>query len=356
MEKLLVIFGGLSPEHDVSCLSAASLTSNIDRSKFELKCLGITREGRWLLTEATSEEIKSGEWKNREDNIAVFLSTDMSSKGLYRWDDASEPIYIPDCLLPILHGEYGEDGSIQGIFKYADIPYIGPGIMSSAVAIDKAVTKRLVGGLDLMQADYLEFKLETGDVKAQCEEIASYFRNRYPIFIKPANAGSSIGVSKVSSASEIRDAVSEAYKHHNKIVVEEGISGREIEVAVLERRDGELIASRIGEIVSDDRFYSFDEKYKDSVKTKVGICDDLSDELVCEIQEQAKAVFRVLECKGLSRVDFFYTDDGEICFNEINTMPGFTEHSMYPKLIMDKGISYSELITTLVDGAIKQFE
>ena len=218
MEKLLVIFGGLSPEHDVSCLSAASLTSNVDRSKFELKCLGITREGRWLLTEATSEEIKSGEWKNREDNIAVFLSTDMSRKGLYRWDDASEPIYIPDCLLPILHGEYGEDGSIQGIFKYAGIPYIGPGIMSSAVAIDKAVTKRLVGGLDLMQADYLEFKLETGDVKAQCEEIASYFSNRYPIFVKPANAGSSIGVSKVSSASEIRDAVSEAYKHHNKIV------------------------------------------------------------------------------------------------------------------------------------------
>ena len=280
----------------------------------------------------------------------------MSRKGLYRWDDACESIYIPDCLLPILHGEYGEDGSIQGIFKYAGIPYIGPGIMSSAVAIDKAVTKRLVKGLDLMQADYLEFKLETGDVKAQCEEIASYFSNRYPIFVKPANAGSSIGVSKVSSASEIRDAVSEAYKHHNKIVVEEGISGREIEVAVLDCGNGELIASRIGEIVSDDRFYSFDEKYKDSVKTKVGICDDLSDELVCEIQEQAKAVFRVLECKGLSRVDFFYTDDGEICFNEINTMPGFTEHSMYPKLIMDKGISYSELITTLVDGAIKQFK
>ena len=227
--------------------------------------------------------------------------------------------------------------------------------MSSAVAIDKAVTKRLVGGLDLMQADYLEFKLETGDVKAQCEEIASYFSNRYPIFIKPANAGSSIGVSKVSSDSEIRDAVSEAYKHHNKIVVEEGISGREIEVAVLERRDGKLIASRIGEIVSVDRFYSFDEKYKDSVKTKVSICDDLSDEIVCEIQEQAKAVFKVLECKGLSRVDFFYTDDGEICFNEINTMPGFTEHSMYPKLIMDKGISYSELISTLVDSAIKDF-
>ena len=217
MEKLLVIFGGLSPEHDVSCLSAASLTSNVDRSKFELKCLGITREGRWLLTEATSEEIKSGEWKNREDNIAVFLSTDMSRKGVYRWDDAREPVYVPDCLLPILHGEYGEDGSIQGIFKYAGIPYIGPGIMSSAASIDKAITKRLVGGLGLMQADYLEFKLGSRDVTAQCEEIASYFSDRYPIFVKPANAGSSIGVSKVSSASEIRDAVSEAYKHHNKI-------------------------------------------------------------------------------------------------------------------------------------------
>ena len=200
MEILLVIFVGLSPEHDVSCLSAASLTSNTYRSTFELKCLGITREGRWLLTEATSEEIKSGEWKNREDNIAVFLSTDMSRKGLYRWNDAREPVYVPDCLLPILHGEYGEDGSIQGIFKYAGIPYIGPGIMSSAASIDKAMTKMLVGVLELMQADYLEFKLGSRDIKTQCEEIAHSFSNRYTIFVKPANAGSSIGVSKVSNA------------------------------------------------------------------------------------------------------------------------------------------------------------
>lgn len=353
MEKLLIIFGGLSSEHDVSCLSAASVTSNVDNNRFELKCIGITREGRWLLTEASAEEIKSGAWKKRTDNIPVFLSTDRSRKGLYRWDDARNPIYVPDCLLPILHGEYGEDGSIQGIFKYAGIPYIGPEIMSSAAAIDKAITKRLVKGLGLMQADYLEFKLGESHIEAQCKDIANYFEGRYPIFVKPANAGSSIGVSKVNGVSEIMTAVCEAYKHHDKLVIEEGISGREIEVAILDRGDGELIASGIGEIINDDRFYSFDEKYKDSVRTKIRIVEDFSNEQVYEIQEQAKKVFRALECKGLSRVDFFYTNEGEICFNEINTMPGFTEHSMYPKLIMDKGISYTDMITALVDSAIK---
>ena len=231
MEKLLIIFGGLSSEHDVSCLSAASVTSNVDYNRFELKCIGITREGRWLLTEASAEEIKSGEWENRADNVAVFLSTDRSRKGLYRWDDTRNPIYVPDCLLPILHGEYGEDGSIQGLFKYADIPYIGPEIMSSAAAIDKAITKRLVKGLGLMQADYLEFKLGESHIEAQCKDIANYFEDRYPIFVKPANAGSSIGVSKVNDVSEIMTAVCEAYKHHDKLVVEEAISGREIEVA-----------------------------------------------------------------------------------------------------------------------------
>lgn len=353
MEKLLVIFGGLSPEHDVSCLSAASVIEHLDLNIFEVKCVGITREGEWLLTEATGKEIKSGEWENRADNVAVFLSTDRSRKGLYRWDDTRNPIYVPDCLLPILHGEYGEDGSIQGLFKYADIPYIGPEIMSSAAAIDKAITKRLVKGLGLMQADYLEFKYGERHIEAQCKDIANYFEDRYPIFVKPANAGSSIGVSKVNGVSEIVTAVCEAYKHHDKLVVEEGISGREIEVAILDRGDGELIASGIGEIINDDKFYSFDEKYKDSIRTKVRIAEDLSDEQVHEIQEQAKTVFRALECKGLSRVDFFYTDEGEICFNEINTMPGFTEHSMYPKLIMDKGISYTDMITALVDNAIK---
>ena len=354
MEKLLIIFGGLSSEHDVSCLSAASVTSNVDYNRFELKCIGITREGRWLLTEASAEEIKSGEWENRADNVAVFLSTDRSRKGLYRWDDTRNPIYVPDCLLPILHGEYGEDGSIQGLFKYADIPYIGPEIMSSAAAIDKAITKRLVKGLGLMQADYLEFKLGESHIEAQCKDIANYFEDRYPIFVKPANAGSSIGVSKVNDVSEIMNAVCEAYKHHDKLVVEEGISGREIEVAILDRGDGELIASGIGEIINDDKFYSFDEKYKDSIRTKITIVEDHSDEQLHEIQEQAKKVFRALECKGLSRVDFFYTDDGEICFNEINTMPGFTEHSMYPKLIMDKGIRYTDMITALVESAIKR--
>ena len=353
MEKLLIIFGGLSSEHDVSCLSVASVISNVNYNRFELKCIGITREGRWLLTEASAEEIKSGEWENRADNVAVFLSTDRSRKGLYRWDDARNPIYVPDCLLPMLHGEYGEDGSIQGLFKYADIPYIGPEIMSSAAAIDKAITKRLVKGLGLMQADYLEFKYGERHIEAQCKDIANYFEDRYPIFVKPANAGSSIGVSKVNDVSEIMNAACEAYKHHDKLVVEEGISGREIEVAILDRGDGELIASGIGEIINDDKFYSFDEKYKDSIRTKVRIAEDLSDEQVHEIQEQAKTVFRALECKGLSRVDFFYTDEGEICFNEINTMPGFTEHSMYPKLIMDKGISYTDMITALVDNAIK---
>lgn len=353
MEKLLVIFGGLSPEHDVSCLSAASVIEHLDLNIFEVKCVGITREGEWLLTEATGKEIKSGAWKKRADNIPVFLSTNRSRKGLYRWDEARNPIYVPDCLLPILHGEYGEDGSIQGLFKYADIPYIGPEIMSSAAAIDKAITKRLVKGLGLMQADYLEFKYGERHIEAQCKDIANYFEDRYPIFVKPANAGSSIGVSKVNGVSEIVTAVCEAYKHHDKLVVEEGISGREIEVAILDRGDGELIASGIGEIINDDKFYSFDEKYKDSIRTKVRIAEDLSDEQVHEIQEQAKTVFRALECKGLSRVDFFYTDEGEICFNEINTMPGFTEHSMYPKLIMDKGISYTDMITALVDNAIK---
>ena len=353
MEKLLVIFGGLSPEHDVSCLSAASVIEHLDLNIFEVKCVGITREGEWLLTEATGKEIKSGAWKKRADNIPVFLSTDRSRKGLYRWDDARNPIYVPDCLLPILHGEYGEDGSIQGLFKYAGIPYIGPEIMSSAAAIDKAITKRLVKGLGLMQADYLEFKYGERHIEAQCKDIANYFEDRYPIFVKPANAGSSIGVSKVNGVSEIMTAVCEAYRHHDKLVVEEGISGREIEVAILDRGDGELIVSGIGEIINDDRFYSFDEKYKDSIRTKVRIAEDLSDEQVHEIQEKAKTVFRALECKGLSRVDFFYTDEGEICFNEINTMPGFTEHSMYPKLIMDKGISYTDMIIALIDSAIK---
>ena len=351
MKKVLIIFGGISSEHDVSCLSAASIVSNMDADSFDIRCVGITEEGSWLLTEADSGLIKSGDWKYNKSNKAVFLSTDRTRKGLFCWEDANKALFIPDCIFPVLHGEYGEDGMIQGIFEYAGIPYVGPGVMSSAVSLDKAITKKIVAGLDVKQADYLEFRYDELEIENQSKVIAKHFDRRYPIFIKPANAGSSLGVSKVKNSNEIKPALLEAFKYCKKVIVEEGLTGREIEVAILQ--GDSTLASGLGEIISLDKFYSFDEKYKDSDRTKVALVKDLDEAIVSEIQNQAKKIFATLECKSLSRVDFFYTSEGQIYFNEINTLPGFTEHSMYPKLIMEQGFTYAELLTNLIENAIE---
>ncbi|MBR5516955.1 MAG: D-alanine--D-alanine ligase [Firmicutes bacterium] len=355
-QSVVILFGGISSEHEVACNSAASILKNIDTELWDVYKVGIAKDGSWLLTEASPEEIENGSWLGHELNQDVTISANRKYSGLYNFNTGET--YKVDCIFPVLHGMFGEDGTVQGLCEVAGIPYVGCDVPSSALSMDKALTKRIVNETEITQADYLCFK--KGDIEEQAKQIKEYFIGKYPLFVKPAKGGSSVGISRVPNEDAITDALEEAYKYDHSIVVEEGITGREIEVAVLGYDYQNLIASNIGEIIVQDGFYSYASKYGDEevgiVSAQTRIITDLEDKLVNEIKEDAKTVYATLGCKGLSRVDFFLTPDNRVIFNEINTMPGFTKISMYPKLMDGIGIKYRDLITTLIKDAIANYD
>ena len=348
--RLGILFGGISNEHEVSRLSTASILREINKEKYAITKVGITKEGKWYVTTATADEISDGTWENIQENIPVTINLCGNEKGLLTVKGDEIPL---DVVFPVMHGRNAEDGRMQGLLEIAGIPYVGPGVLGSSVGMDKLCAKMVAKDLGVVQADYYPLLTHTFATNplGELENIEKHFNGKYPLFVKPCNSGSSVGITKAHDKNELFEGIKLAAEVDNRIVIEEGIVGREIEVAVLGNRDPK--ASRIGEILSaNEEIYDYEAKYNNS-DSKTVIVTDLPEAIERKIRDTAVEIFKGFDCKGLSRVDFFYSQEGEIVFNEINTLPGFTSISMYPQLWQDMGIEYSELIDKLIDLAME---
>ena len=322
-----VIFGGQSSEHEVSCMSAANVIDRINKEKYDLLLIGITLDGHWIKTESV-EEIRSGEWRNGKVSAAILPDATKKCAILMDGDKVTEVKL--DLVFPVLHGLHGEDGTIQGLLELAKIPYVG-----------------------IRQADYEPIMSEQlADMDAVTARIEAHFA--YPVFIKPSNAGSSKGVSKAENREELEAGLKEAAKHDRKILVEETIIGREIECAVFGGGKEEVKASGVGEILAAADFYDFDAKYYNA-ESKTVTDPELPGNATEEVRKAAVAIFKAVDGYGLSRVGFFVKEDGEVVFNEINTMPGFTAISMYPMLWEARGVNKEELVDKLMSHALERF-
>lgn len=344
-KTVAVIFGGCSSEHEVSLKSAVTVIENINQDLYNTVLIGITKDGQWLRVHSV-DDIKSGKWKNSKQK--AILSPDTEHKGILVVEGNKVELVRVDVAFPVLHGLYGEDGTIQGLFTLAKIPYVGCGVLASAVSMDKVYTKIIVDTLDVRQARYVKvLRSDLDNMQAVVDAVEN--KLSYPVFIKPSNAGSSQGVSKANNRGQLIDGVMLASKHDSKILVEETILGREIECAVLGSND--VRASGVGEIVAAADFYDYDAKYNNP-ESRTVISPELPAGVEAKIRDAAVKIFKAVDGFGLSRVDFFVEKDtNEVVFNEINTLPGFTSISMYPMLWEAKGISKSQLIEKLIQSA-----
>jgi D-alanine-D-alanine ligase len=357
--RVAVVFGGRSTEHAVSCVSAGSVLAAIDRERYDVVPVGISREGRWVLAGDEPEKlaIHGGELPEvTAEGAAVVLSGDPTHRGLAVHEAGQVPRELGevDVVLPLLHGPYGEDGTIQGLLELAGVPYVGSGVFASAAAMDKGHMKTLLQGAGLPVGPYAVVtpRAWATDKAAVRETVAAL---GYPVFVKPARAGSSVGITKVHGPDELDDAVEVARSHDPRVVVEAMLAGREIECGVLEGLDGgPPDASVPGEVVvgGDHEFYDFAAKYLPDEGTDLVIPADLPDTVVAEVQALACQAFEALACEGLARVDFFVTQAGRVVVNEVNTMPGFTPVSMFPLLWAASGIDYPALVDRLVQTAL----
>ena len=349
--SLAVIFGGVSSEHEVSRMSVTSILENLSNERYEVHMVGITKEGRWLLYTGPVEDILSGAWEQGPVTPA-FLSPDPSVHGLVALRDGKAETIHVDVIFPALHGKNGEDGTIQGLFQLSGIPYVGCDTESSAICMDKAVTHSLLSSADIEQAHYLWFYADRFDAAPDTIKNKIQARLDFPVFVKPSNAGSSVGVSKVERFEDLDQAIRKAAREDKKVVVEEGITGQEVEVAVLGNRDCD--ASIVGEIGASAQFYDYDDKYINGT-SQLYIPARIPVAASEKIRQTAVRAYRLLGCSGLARVDFFVTaGDNRVILNEINTLPGFTSISMYPKLWMAMGLSYGELLDKLIELALQR--
>ncbi|SHE86665.1 D-alanine--D-alanine ligase [Alkalibacter saccharofermentans] len=340
--KVGIIFGGKSKEHDVSLMSASNVIEAMDKEKYDLTTIGIDKEGNWYIYEGIKEKIKDGSWILDEENLIKDFSV--------FHDDLIDEI---DVFFPVLHGPNGEDGTVQGLLELMGKPYVGCGVLASAVGMDKVMCKKIFKDAGLPQGNFLSVKecFWAKDSDQIIDEIQSEIG--YPCFVKPANMGSSVGISKAHDKQELIEGIKEAFQYDKKIIVEANINCREIECAVLGNDDP--AASVLGEIVPSKEFYDYQSKYLDDGKSVLIIPADLSEEITEKIRNYAIEAYMAIDGNGLSRVDFFVEKDtDEIFINEINTMPGFTNISMYPKLWEHTGISYHDLIVKLIDLAFEK--
>ena len=343
---VLVLFGGVSGEHDVSLISAASVMRNMDQSKYEILPMGITNDGRSFLYSGTLEEIEQNRWEQDAAHLTpAVISPDRGHHGILVLRGSSCETVRVDVVFPVLHGKNGEDGTMQGLLTLAGLPFVGCGVTASADCMDKAVTNALADIYGIPQAKWLSFTRHDYDRDpAACLRQAETLG--FPLFVKPANAGSSLGVSKVTDAGALAAACEAAFRHDGKLVLEEGILGHEVECAVL--GNDEPLASVVGEIEACNEFYDFDAKYLAGT-SRLLIPAPLPEETAQAVRAMAVRAFRAMGCRGLSRVDFFVrSSDGAVLLNEINTIPGFTSISMYSKLFAASGIPYAELIDRLI--------
>ncbi len=349
--NVCILFGGISPEHEVSLRSAESVLSHIDKEKYTVLPVGIAKDGQWILFGSEDYSLlPDGSWLNCPENCPAFLSP-VRGQGLLCLEKGSYIQKQVDVVFPVLHGENGEDGAMQGLLQMAGIPYVGPHVAESAVAMDKTLTKLVADNAGVPQAAWV--LVNSGELAYKMETVLDTVESRftYPVFVKPAGTGSSVGVSKAADREKLAQALLFAGKFDSKILVEEFICGREVEVAVL--GNDNPVASICGEIDSGAEFYDYDAKYVTDTSVAY-IPARISETAAEQVREQAIKVYKAIGCKGLSRVDFFVTyADERIVFNEINTLPGFTSISMYPKLFCASGIGYSELIDQLLALAME---
>jgi D-alanine-D-alanine ligase len=355
-----VIFGGRSAEHEVSLVSAASVINALDKTKYEIVPIGISADGRWLSSPDAVRLLKEG--GRLDDQPEKILLPDPAGKGLVELGAKSGPAvaggaagkYPIDVIFPTLHGTFGEDGTVQGLFELAGIPYVGAGVLGSAAGMDKVVTKQLCEHERIPVAPYVWFLVD--EYRAGSKKIVSLIEKklRYPCFVKPANSGSSVGISKAHNRKELLPALELAAQYDRKILVERSIErAREIELSVLGNDDP--AASVPGEILSSNEFYDYDAKYVDG-KSRAVIPAALPKRVTARLQELAVRGFKAIDCAGMARVDFLVVKrTNAIFFNEINTIPGFTSISMYPKLWEASGLAYSKLLDRLIDLALERY-
>lgn len=349
--KVGIIFGGKSAEHEVSLRSAKNIIEAIDKDKYDPTLIGIDKKGKWFLVDSSKFLLNSGNPKLIKFNNEISQSVALipQSDGRITNLDTHESDKFIDVVFPILHGPFGEDGTIQGLLKLANIPFVGASVLGSAVGMDKDVMKRLLRDAGIPIGKFLTIKEK--EILTYNEVVKNLGS---PFFVKPANMGSSVGVSKISEGKDFDKAIRKAFKYDRKILIEENIAGREIECSVLGNDDP--IVSVPGEIISNHDFYSYEAKYIDEHGATFEIPAKLSDDIVKKVKELAVKTFKTLTCEGLGRVDFFLKKNGDVLVNEINTIPGFTSISMYPKLWKASGISYTELIDRLIKLALEKFE
>lgn len=338
-KKVAVLFGGQSTEHEVSRVSAASVIRNMDQKKFDIYPIGITKGGKWYEYTGSVDNIESGAWEKDE-----FYKTPEAQKFLFNKE--------VDVVFPVLHGLYGEDGTIQGLCKLLNLPCVGPSVMSSAVCMDKVYTKYVLENFDIKQAEYVVVNLH--EYKDEEKRIIESIENKlnYPVFIKPSNSGSSVGITKAHNREELVNGLLTALKYDRKVLVERTINAREVEVAVLGNDYPK--ASVPGEIIPAKEFYDYEAKYQNEA-SKLLIPAALSDEKLEAVRNLAVKIYSILDCAGMARVDFLVDKDTEeVYLNEVNTIPGFTKISMYPKMWEATGKSYKELINNLIDLAMER--
>lgn len=345
--RIALLFGGRSPEHDVSILSATNVMQALDQDKYEAVPVFVTREGQWLLSTYEQGQLTT---PSSGTQICLLPAGYGRIVGLNEHHELRELPRI-DALFPVLHGLHGEDGAVQGLTGVACVPLIGCGILGSAAALDKDITKRLSKQAAVAVAHSVT--IHQGNAP-EFEDLQQ--KLGLPFFVKPARQGSSVGVCKVSTHTDYQAALSEGFHHDNKLLAEEFILGREIECAVLENADGSLFVSRCGEIIPTEShgFYSYDAKYTDENGAAYKVPADLPSSVEAQIRKLAEKAFRAVGCDAMARVDFFVTDDMRIILNEINTIPGFTDISMYSKVMAVSGVNYSQIIDRLIDHGLKR--
>ena len=354
---MAVVFGGRSNEHAISCVSAGSILRNLDPERFDVLAIGITPEGSWVLTDGDPAALAITDRQLPEVTAAsgteLALPADPRRSGqlVSLAPGASEVLASVDVVFPVLHGPYGEDGTIQGLLELAGVPYVGAGVLASAAGMDKEFTKKLFAAEGLPIGDYAVLRPARSRPRLEeCERLG------LPVFVKPARGGSSIGVSRVSSWDQLDGAIAIARRHDPKVIVEGAIIGRELECGVLEMPDGTVEASTLGEIRvagvrgREDSFYDFSTKYLDDA-AELDVPAKVDDEIAVTVRQLAVRAFKAIDCQGLARVDFFLTEDGPV-LNEINTMPGFTTISMYPRMWAASGVDYATLLATMVQTAL----
>ncbi len=357
--RVAVVYGGRSYEHAISCVSAGSILRNLDPERFEVVAVGITPEGAWMLTDAEPDALAIADGRLPQvtgasgKELALAADPGRSGELLSLGHGAPEVLGAVDVVFPVLHGPYGEDGTIQGLLELAGVPYVGAGVLASASGMDKEFTKKLLAAEGLPIGDQVVLRPQQETLNLEDRE-----RLGLPVFVKPARGGSSIGVSRVTAWDQLPAAIELARRHDPKVIVEAAVIGRELECGVLEFPDGRIEASTVGEIRvagvrgREDSFYDFATKYLEDA-AELDVPAKVDDSIADEVRQLAIRAFQAIDCQGLARVDFFLTEDGPV-INEINTMPGFTTISMFPRMWAASGIDYPTLLATMVETARKR--